>query len=732
LRRSRYEGTSPSRQADALKDAEQYLAQLRQSGDLASDRLLNWETRIAAGEAAAAADPFQRQDQLQRALQSAEELCAKRPDVASNWSWLARLRFTLSRFAEPEARASLEAKAEEAFQRAVKLAPADLRIHADLFGFCLQTGRRQQAEQALEALAREVKPFEANCAMALGAGYESLGDLARAEARYREAMRLEPKNAPALESLVALLKRTGRQAEAEKVLRDSRQSSPDSEFTRLALAQFLVDRALAATGEEEARLWNEVEGLLNQGGSVLDRRLRATFLYRRGGRDHMASARKLLEELIRDPQNGTEFDHLLLARICEDESKQLLAEGKDAAAQAQIRLAQREYLQLVQRPQPLPDHLLIYVGFLLRNGRQAEAAPWRAKFEQIGSADPQRLAKYVELLLQAKLWKEAQPSLEKLEAEAKDSPGITALRVRWLDAAGRTEQIEPAIAALADRLVKEAAGDANREVAAYLTIGNLYASVRQFQTAESWYRRVLEKMPHQYASLAMALAKQGRMTEAIRVCSEAAKTDQTPRPAIVLSAALVSGKPTADDYRLAEPLLIREAAQHKDSADLLLGVANVRVVQNRTDEAIALYRQVLQLRPKDVVVLNNLATLLAERPGGAGEALALVDRAIDLAGPNASLLDTKGMALVYGGKAAEAVAWLKTAASGADSDPRFDFHLAVAYDRAGKTQEARQALSAARSRNLADQILTGKDQELLAELESRLLKGQNGQPQSVQ
>ena len=186
--------------------------------------------------------------------------------------------------------------------------------------------------------------------------------------------------------------------------------------------------------------------------------------------------------------------------------------------------------------------------------------------------------------------------------------------------------------------------------------------------------------------------------------------------------ALGSSKTAGNEelFRRAEPLLTQALASYSKDADLLSSVAGVRVLQQRTDEAIDLYRRVLSLKPKDVQTLNNLATMLAEQPRSRQEALRLIDKAISLAGRISPLLDTKGTILVQDGKADEAVTLLKEATAGSCVDARFFFHLSLACQGAGKTDEARKALRRARNGNLSQQVLTASDLRLLKELEQQL------------
>ena len=149
-------------------------------------------------------------------------------------------------------------------------------------------------------------------------------------------------------------------------------------------------------------------------------------------------------------------------------------------------------------------------------------------------------------------------------------------------------------------------------------------------------------------------------------------------------------------------------------------LAAVRIVQDRTDEAISLYRRALPAEPQNTRLLNNLATLLSEQPGHAKEALEFIDRAIHLAGPQSWLRETKGAILLGDGRVDEALAMLKESASSAEPDPRALLHLAQAYRLAGKLDQARTALDDAHQRNLPQQLLTPAERKLVKELDEKL------------
>lgn len=117
--------------------------------------------------------------------------------------------------------------------------------------------------------------------------------------------------------------------------------------------------------------------------------------------------------------------------------------------------------------------------------------------------------------------------------------------------------------------------------------------------------------------------------------------------------------------------------------------------------------------------MNDLATVLAERPENRQDASRFVNQAIEISGQRPELLDTKGTILLLDGKPAEAVPLLEQAALSLDADPRYCFHLAVAYDRAGQPEKAREAFRTASKNHLTRQILTPTDKSLLEELQKK-------------
>ena len=120
------------------------------------------------------------------------------------------------------------------------------------------------------------------------------------------------------------------------------------------------------------------------------------------------------------------------------------------------------------------------------------------------------------------------------------------------------------------------------------------------------------------------------------------------------------------------------------------------------------------------MALNNLATLLGERPNRYAEALEYVERAIAIDGRHAALLDTQGTIFLRAGEYDKAITCLEEAIAGSASDSRYFLHLAAAYHQTGQMGKARETFDLSGERGLEDALLTQGDQEMLTRLEQDL------------
>ena len=293
-------------------------------------------------------------------------------------------------------------------------------------------------------------------------------------------------------------------------------------------------------------------------------------------------------------------------------------------------------------------------------------------------------------------------------------------KTRLLVAAGQSEQVAPLVegyAAEQEQLLKP---DQKAERAGlYDAAGQLCMIAHQYAAAESWFRKLIEVAPDRIGRLTRALALQNRHSEAIDLVLPQGTPDTLPAPQVLIALTdiLATGRPDPQAWERTEAIWQR--AQEAPAEDLLQHHHSPpRLAPSRavTTKRLPSWNGLTSKRPDQPVVLNNLATLLGQKQGSQEQALKYIDRAIELIGPQAGLLDTKSLVLVEMGKPQEAVQILQHLVSVPRPDPRVLFRLAIAQLRAGSPGEARAIFARALALGLESQVLTVRDQELLQEL----------------
>ncbi|MHB8956950.1 MAG: tetratricopeptide repeat protein [Pirellulaceae bacterium] len=674
-------------QTNRLSEAQDYLTQLHEYVP-AVENLSGLEILTAVGRG-----------QTEQAIESARAGVAHRPNDPIAHMVLGQMLVVAKKYAEGEA----------ALRRAVELAPTDVRMYDALFVLYTRTNRLDDARRSLAELAAKngelanPKQPAGTKEFFLARSYEKLGDQAEADAYYRQARQLDPRNIELLSSM-ATFWATSNRVEAQSLLREAMAIAPEDARLRRGLA------VLLATGDEEQ--WAEAQRLLAEVGddpaAVLDHRIRAILLVRRGGRAHLQQAQQILEDLIGEGGTGAPSDRLLLARICEAHAAQLQSDARKLAIAGKSTDADA-----------------------LRAEADAQYTSARAHYEALAEpSNSQQKNDYVgaliEFLLRQKAYDDAEQRVAQLSKLSPNNLAVIRLQARLLKATGRTTELQAILEPFATRQLTALQGNAQAKYSPdtlpqaegqlALAIGGIYAATEQYAAAEPWLRRAMENIPAAYGPLATCLAAQDRVGEGVQLCLEASKYDSSTKPILTLASLLVLGVTAHEDLQIVEPILMSALETHPEDAQLLSAVADVRLVQGRSDEAISLYERALEAEPENLLALNNLATILGEQPNGQEKALGYIDRAIEKSGPAPALLDTKGMILFQAGRFDQARTFLDAATWDPAADPRFFFHLAAACHRLGETEKARQAFEHARANQLERQILTPSDQELLAGL----------------
>ncbi len=158
--------------------------------------------------------------------------------------------------------------------------------------------------------------------------------------------------------------------------------------------------------------------------------------------------------------------------------------------------------------------------------------------------------------------------------------------------------------------------------------------------------------------------------------------------ALRLHAALTAARKTAEAAAVAQDW----RKQNPDDLSFVLHLGDVAMGSSQPVEAEALYRQVVEKQPTNVLALNNLAFVLAsqKKPG----AVALAERALQVAPKSAAVMDTLAMALAAEQQLARAVEVQKQAVATAPESYNFRLQLAKLLIQSGEKSNARSELSA--------------------------------------
>jgi tetratricopeptide (TPR) repeat protein len=257
-------------------------------------------------------------------------------------------------------------------------------------------------------------------------------------------------------------------------------------------------------------------------------------------------------------------------------------------------------------------------------------------------------------------------------------------------------------------------------------IGGFLSEVGRLDLAEPWYRKAFSLNPNELGNFALNLASRGKFDQAYALClgrhhrSDDENSSTLLASILTLEALYVKRNPHQQEsgHHQASADIVEKAFQRShENAELLMAVATWKVTQGDNDTALSIYRELLGRRSQDVVLLNNLASLLVENPETIPEGLRHVNRAISIAGPRPELLDTLGMLLLHSDRAREALPVLEQAVHHNNRDSRFLLHLWAAHYRLGNDDSAKATLANIDQSKLNASVLMSPDRLLLKELD---------------
>ena len=541
--------------------------------------------------------------------------------------------------------------AEDAFRKAVQVSPAAPEAWVSLVRFLAQTGKVDDAKKELDRAAVAVAADKKN--QTLGPCYEAVGDREKARVHY-EASGSDP---AALQSVATFYLTGGELSKGVEVLRRLIAGSADSSTKRWARRKLAL--ALASTSVGNYRQNIDAEGLINTNvgefpGDLEDERILAIIKAIRPGA--RAESIKHLEALFLR-STAMPAEQFLLCRLYE-------LDGDWPAAN-------ERYLGLLARP---------------------------------GGDDPFYIAHYARTLLRRKDAPAAEVWLTRLEQKDKDAPAVIELKARLRVLQGSKAEA----ATLLKNYAKEAYAK-QKDPRILRGTGAVLSDLGLMDDAEVILRQYVAavemKTPAAVLDLAEFLAQhRSQVAAALEICLGAlTKTKVDPEQVARVAVAVVrlgDQAATPAHFVEAERIIQLASAAKSQSVDIQVSLADLRDAQGRYDEAKAMYREILRREPRAILAMNNLAWLLALHEKKPDEALALLDEAVKIQGPEGNLLDTRGVIRLAAGDPGRAIQDL-TQALIEERTPERHFHLAQAYHKSGKVREAALEMRKARELELA-------------------------------
>ncbi|MGH7224383.1 MAG: tetratricopeptide repeat protein, partial [Gemmataceae bacterium] len=544
-------------------------------------------------------------------------------------------------------------EAEKTLRAALEVGKREPETYVVLVQYLARQKREKDADAVLELARQQLPPKLVK--LTLARCYEVLGRKESAQARYEEALDGHRQDAAVVRRVAGFYWNASKLAQAEPLLRDiiakrvNKPSTDDMNWARWHLALVL------ASGTDYGR-FREALALV---GLKLDNN----------------------GQLVRDAERerGESSDNRRFqARVLASQ-----------AGHRQFRQRARELLEELERNKALPaDDRFILAMLYEAENEWMKAKPLLAQLSGQKDPGPRHLAFYVQMLLEHKELREASKQMERLETleeQRGSEPNAFAaveLRARLLE---EQKDGAKALKILEDHIQRK---KANADE--LLLVLNSMRRQKKFAPA---YARCLEAWKDQKCS-----------PEVLGGASVA-----------VLRGMQANGTPASHEQVLTIEQYLKKALEAKPrSVVLMLHLAELYDQRGRWDDAENIYRRVLlaENEPKNVVALNNLAWLLAQRssdPHKHQEALARIEAAVAGIGRRADLLDTRGLVHMKLGQDAAALADFRAAAADTPS-PAHLFHLARAHYKSSDKPNASKVLKVAQEHGLQASVLHPSEQ----------------------
>jgi tetratricopeptide (TPR) repeat protein len=606
------------------------------------------------------------QGDYKEALESARTLAAGSKNFG-DYLWLGQMLEISSRQATDPADATKQHdEAEKAFREALQLAPDSSDAWVAIVRFYSASNEPTKAENAIAQAAEKLDPKDAP--LALAQCYEALGRGEEALKRYQEALAASPKDPMVVRIVADFYWRTNQLAQAEELTKkllngEVPGQAGDAVWARRMMAVLLTTRG--GPGLQEALKLVE-QNLTSDQNSVVDLRLKGSILAAMPSRPETRGAIDAFQKAL--AVSTTAEDQFILAQL-------FMKDGNWAKCSELMRT-------LVATHGNEPRYLAFYVSQLLRRDEVVNVEPYLARLESLAPNQFITIQLRADMLMRQKQYERAAQSLKAFIDRDGALPADRPTRMRLV--AETLEQFSHRIREPGQRAAAEGFA----------------------RDAEMCYRNYVEVRPEHEILMVGFLARLGKIGAALDVLEPIWEKNQ---PQAVASSVLEFARSSAvrhDDLVRLEGIVTQALAKFNRPTSLMLVMAEIYQKENRTAEAERLYRDVIKNEPKNFVALNNLAVLLALENRNLEEALRLINQAIEQAGREPQILDSRASVYIAMKRPSEALRDLEEAINDAPEPVRL-FHRAQAYYLAGNRRAAAESLTTAIEKGLTvDQLQT--------------------------
>ena len=590
---------------------------------------------------------------------------AEESDDASDHLWLGRL---LDRNGQPS-------EAIDAYRRAVQLQPEEEQPRILLLRALIQANLREEAEAQVREIALHVDPRRVDST--LGVAYEMLGETLLAKRHFEQAAHARPNDPAAVRDLAAFHLLVNEQAGA---------------LTLLDKLLTFVDKAAPADNHHIVWARRAKARLVGASGLYGDFRSAVKLLAANTTSNSWAPADLLLLAELTLPRddpyalNEAIGNFESAADVRELSAQELFALGQLFENAGRWDDCQRVMSQAVAAAPKLEALVISWCDMQLRHGE---------------SGNVQRL-------------------LRTLNTE---STAVKRVRARLYAITGRQDRAAELV-----RTLIPPTGTEGR-VAAVIALARFLEEIEMNDEAERFYRAAEKAQPQFKLELAAFLARTGRLDEAFDLCEEQL-SDRTIIAVTrigIMGLTASQGKVTQDAAAFArvEDWIAKGLRDLPDSKAMQLHHAYLGELKCDYDLARQTYRQYLSRNDltfqERAIASNNLAMLLA----GANQcdsARRRIDKAIELVGPTAAMLDTRALVRLCDSdvESIEAAIEELQLARAVSSEPVIGLHLAVAFSAGGDFTAAQAALDAARDDGLKPDELPPMDRRRYDEVMNSL------------